>query len=219
VKRGALRLVSMSRKDIAVATAAPVEVAAVAVFETAIGACGVAWRGRGLVGVQLPEGSAEAVRARLLARFPGALEGPPPAAVQRVIDGIVRLLAGGAPDLASAALDLEGLPPFHRRVYEAARALPAGATVSYGELAALVGAPGAARAVGQALRRNPFPIVVPCHRVLAAGGKAGGFTAAGGLATKLRLLAIEGAKGLVTAGRGRAARPPGPTRAARGPGA
>jgi methylated-DNA-[protein]-cysteine S-methyltransferase len=90
------------------------------------------------------------------------------------------------------ALDMDGVPPFHRQVYEAARDR-AGTTLSYGEIATRIGAPGSARAVGQALGRNPFPIVVPCHRVLAAGGKTGGFTATGGVDTKLRMLALEGA--------------------------
>ena len=89
---------------------------------------------------------------------------------------------------------MDGVPEFHRRVYEAARAIPPGNTLSYGDIAKRVGAPGAARAVGQALGRNPFPIVVPCHRVLAAGGKIGGFSAQGGVATKRRMLAIEGAR-------------------------
>jgi methylated-DNA-[protein]-cysteine S-methyltransferase len=92
------------------------------------------------------------------------------------------------------ALDMEGVPPFHRRVYEIARTIPPGATLSYGDVAARLDAPGAARAVGQALGRNPFALVVPCHRVLAARGKAGGFSARGGVATKLRLLALEGAR-------------------------
>jgi methylated-DNA-[protein]-cysteine S-methyltransferase len=92
------------------------------------------------------------------------------------------------------ALDMEGVPPFHRRVYEAARQVPPGQTLSYGEIAARAGSPGSARAVGQALGRNPFAILVPCHRVLAANGKLGGFSANGGVDTKRRMLAIEGAK-------------------------
>jgi O-6-methylguanine DNA methyltransferase len=162
-------------------------------FDTPIGRCGIAWGERGVVGVQLPEAREPATRARLLARFPEASEAPPPPAVQRALDGIVALLRGEASDLSAIALDMAALPPFHRRVYEAARAIPPGATLSYGEIAARLGTPGAARAVGQALGRNPFAIVVPCHRVLAAGGKLGGFSANGGIATKLRLLTIEGA--------------------------
>ena len=165
-----------------------------ALFDTAIGRCGVAWGERGVAGIQLPEAGERETRARMLQRFPAAGESAPPPEVQRVIDRIVALLCGEASDLSTIALDMGQVPAFHRRVYEAARAIPPGMTLSYGEIAARVGAPGAARAVGQALGRNPFPIVVPCHRVLAAGGKIGGFSAQGGIATKRRMLAIEGVR-------------------------
>src|SRR6516162_7393138 len=165
-----------------------------ALFDTAIGRCGVAWGERGVAGVQLPEADERETRARMLQRFPVAGEVPPPPEVQRVIDRIVALLRGEVSDLSTTALDMDQIPAFHRRVYEAARAIPPGTTLSYGDVAARAGAPGAARAVGQALGRNPFPIVVPCHRVLAAGGKIGGFSAQGGVATKRHMLAIEGAK-------------------------
>jgi len=165
-----------------------------ALFDTAIGACGIAWGARGLLGVQLPEASEGRTRARMRRRFPDAPEGPPPPPVQRAIDGIVALLSGEAIDLSAVALDMEGVPPFERRVYEVARTIPAGATLAYGDIAARLGAPGEARAVGQALGQNPFPLVVPCHRVLAAGGRVGGFSANGGIATKLRLLSIERAR-------------------------
>jgi methylated-DNA-[protein]-cysteine S-methyltransferase len=164
---------------------------AFAVFETAIGPCGIAWGDRGVVGVLLPEGSEAGMRARLAQRFPGAREGSPPAPVRFAMDGMVALLRGEESDLSKVALDMEGVPPFHRRVYDAARAIGPGATLSYGEVAARVGTPGAARAVGQALGRNLFAIVVPCHRVLAARGKSGGFSAPGGVTTKLRMLSIE----------------------------
>jgi len=161
-------------------------------FETAIGACGIAWGARGVVGVQLPESGPAATRKRLERRFPGVSEtSAPPPAVERARDAITALLDGGPADLSSIVLDMEGLPAFHRRVYEAARLIPPGATRTYGEVAAGIGAPGAARAVGQALGRNPFAVVVPCHRVLAAGGRTGGFSASGGVSTKLRMLAIE----------------------------
>jgi methylated-DNA-[protein]-cysteine S-methyltransferase len=163
-------------------------------FDTAIGRCGAAWGARGVAGVQLPEAREVETRARLLQRFPDARETPPPPEVRRALDGIVALLRGESSDLSAVALDMERLPAFHRRVYEIARTIPPGATLSYGEVAARVGAPGAARAVGQALGRNPFAIVVPCHRVLAAGGKIGGFSAKGGITTKLRLLSIEAAR-------------------------
>jgi methylated-DNA-[protein]-cysteine S-methyltransferase len=164
-----------------------------ALFDTSIGRCGIAWGERGIVGMQLPEGSDSKTLARLRRRFPAAVARTPPVEVQRAIDAIAGLLRGEPSDLSGITLDMAGLPPFHRRVYEAARTIPAGATVSYGELATRAGAPGAARAVGQALARNPFAIVVPCHRVLAAGGRAGGFSANGGVGTKRRLLKIESA--------------------------
>jgi methylated-DNA-[protein]-cysteine S-methyltransferase len=163
-------------------------------FDTPIGRCAIAWGGRGVVGVQLPEGRENETRARLLRQFPEAREAPPPPEVQRALDGIVALLAGEASDLAGVTLDMDRVPPFHRRVYEVARTIPPGATLSYGDIAARLGVQGAARAVGQALGRNPFAIVVPCHRVLAADGKLGGFSAKGGIATKLRLLSLEGAQ-------------------------
>jgi methylated-DNA-[protein]-cysteine S-methyltransferase len=163
-------------------------------FDTMIGRCALAWGERGVVGVQLPEAREPATRARMVERFPGAREAPPPPDVQRAIDGIVALLRGEASDFSAVALDMDRVPAFQRRVYEVARTIPPGATLSYGEIAAKLGAPGSARAVGQALGRNPFAIVVPCHRVLAAGGKAGGFSANGGITTKLRLLTIERAR-------------------------
>jgi len=163
-------------------------------FDTAIGRCGIAWSERGVVGIQLPEASEPATRARVRARFPGAREDAPPPAVERALADIAALLSGEARDLSAIALDMERVPAFHRRVYEVARTIPPGETLSYGSIATRLGLPGAARAVGQALGRNPFAIVVPCHRVLAAGGKAGGFSANGGVGTKLRLLAIEHAQ-------------------------
>jgi methylated-DNA-[protein]-cysteine S-methyltransferase len=166
-----------------------------AIFETAIGACGIAWGKRGIAAVQLPEASEQKTRARLQRRFSEAREDLPPPEVQRAIDGIVALLRGEASDLSAVRLDVEDLPAFNRRVYEVARAIPPGATLSYGEIAARLGEPPqAARDVGQALGQNPIPIIVPCHRVLAANGKPGGFSASGGVTTKLRLLTIEKAK-------------------------
>ncbi len=165
-----------------------------ALFDTAIGRCGVAWGERGIVGVQLPEAGEPATRERMLHRFPTAAERVPPAELQHALDGVVALLQGEERDLSTIALDMDGMPPFRRRVYEVARTIPPGRTLSYGEVAARLGTRNAARAVGQALGHNPFPIIVPCHRVLAAGGKIGGFSAHGGVATKLRMLAIEGAQ-------------------------
>lgn len=165
-----------------------------ALFDTPIGRLGIAWSEDRVAGVQLPESREAATRARLERRFPGARETTAPAAIRRVQGSIVALLRGEAPDLSDVALDMHRVPAFDRRVYAATRAIRPGATLSYGEIAAQVEAPGAARAVGRALARNPFAVIVPCHRVLAAGGKLGGFSASGGLATKLRLLAIEGGR-------------------------
>ncbi len=160
-------------------------------FDTAIGRCGLAWGEHGVIGIRLPEIREAETRARLLKRCPDAQEGTPPAAVQQALEQIAALLRGESGDLSAISLDMEKVPPFHRRVYETTRGIPAGATLSYGEIAAKLGMPGSARAVGQALGRNPFAIVVPCHRVLAADGKVGGFSAGGGIATKFRLLSIE----------------------------
>jgi O-6-methylguanine DNA methyltransferase len=166
-----------------------------ALFDTAIGHCAIAWSGRGIVGVQLPEGTEAKTRARMRRRFPGAREASPCGDVQRAVDGIVALLRGDAIDFSAVTLDMERVPEFHRRVYAVARTIACGATLTYGEIAKRLGAPGeAAPDVGQALGRNPFPIIVPCHRVVAAGGKLGGFSAPGGAGTKRRLLAIEGAR-------------------------
>jgi methylated-DNA-[protein]-cysteine S-methyltransferase len=154
----------------------------------------VAWREGRIAGVQLPEASDRATRARMQQRFPGAPETEPPRAVQRAIAAIEALLRGEGSRLDAIELDLSSVAPFQRRVYEAARAIAPGETLTYGAIAARIGEPDKARAVGQALGRNPFAIVVPCHRVVAANGKLGGFSASGGAATKLRLLAIEGAR-------------------------
>ena len=164
-----------------------------ALFASAVGHCGIAWGDDGIVGVSLPEGNEAATRARMRRRFAPATEAPPPPQVQEAIDGIVALLRGEASDLSGIRLDVREVAPFQRRVYEVARTIPPGATMSYGEIANQLGDPGAARSVGHALGTNPFTIVVPCHRVLAAGGKMGGFSAYGGVDTKVRLLAIEGA--------------------------
>ncbi|MCW5620375.1 MAG: methylated-DNA--[protein]-cysteine S-methyltransferase, partial [Burkholderiales bacterium] len=160
-------------------------------FDTTVGRCAIAWGDAGLVSVQLPEASEARTRAFMLTRFPDAMEDVADEHAARARAAIVALLHGEPVQLDAIVLDMTRVPEFHCRVYVAARAIAAGQTITYGELAARIGAPGAARAVGQALGRNPFPIVVPCHRVLAAGGRVGGFTAPGGIATKLRLLRIE----------------------------
>jgi methylated-DNA-[protein]-cysteine S-methyltransferase len=164
-----------------------------AIFDTAIGACAIVWSARGINGVQLPMGNEEKTRSRIVQRYGEIAEAPPPAAVQHAIDGMVELLEGKPNDHRDIALDLEGVPEFNRGVYDIARTIPPGRTMTYGDIARRLGGLELSRDVGQALGRNPCPIVVPCHRVLAAGDKPGGFSANGGVATKLKMLAIEGA--------------------------
>ena len=163
------------------------------IFETPIGACGIAWSASGITGLQLPEGTAERTRSRLRRRWTGAIESEPPPDVRRAIDRVLALLAGEAVDLGDIALDLDAAPDFHRKVYDVARSIPPGKTMTYGEIAKRLGVPHESREVGQALGRNPVAIIVPCHRVLGADGKMGGFSATGGVATKRRILEIEGA--------------------------
>jgi methylated-DNA-[protein]-cysteine S-methyltransferase len=166
-----------------------------AIFDTAIGRCGIAWNERGIVAAGLPEADDDKLRARLLRRCPGAVEQAPPPAVQRAIDGVVALITRGTADLSDIALDMDGVPSFNRQIYEITRSIPPGSTITYGEIAArLGGGPELARDVGTAMGQNPFAPIVPCHRVVAANRKAGGFSARGGVNTKLRLLAIEGAQ-------------------------
>ncbi len=164
-----------------------------ALFNTTLGRCGIAWSAVGVTGVQLPEQRDSATRTRLLRRYRGACEESPPIHVQQAIDGIAGLLRGEGRDLSAVALDMAGVAQFDQRVYGVARTIPAGTTLTYGDIAVRLGDSSVAREVGRSLGQNPFPIIVPCHRVLAAGGKLGGFSAAGGVTTKLRLLAIEGA--------------------------
>jgi methylated-DNA-[protein]-cysteine S-methyltransferase len=161
-------------------------------FETAIGSCGIAWSDFGVTGVQLPESSPAETRRRLTARHPEVSEATPPADIAVAIAAIVALLAGKPSDLRTIALDLEAVTDFNRRVYDIARTIPRGSTVTYGEIAQRLGDLSLSRAVGQALGHNPFPLVVPCHRVLARGGALAGFSAHGGTTTKQRLLEIEG---------------------------
>jgi methylated-DNA-[protein]-cysteine S-methyltransferase len=168
--------------------------AACTLFDTPIGRCGIAWGPRGVSAFQLPEPSDAATLRRMFRRGSVLPQRDPPPQVQHAIDGIVALLHGEHTDLRDVVLDLDGIAPFHRRVYEIARKILAGQTRSYGEIAAELGDPGASRAVGQALGANPFAIIVPCHRVLAAGGRPGGFSAGGGVSTKLRILLIERAQ-------------------------
>ncbi len=165
-------------------------------YDTALGSCGIAWNAGGrIVGSQLPEATAGETRERMRARFPTARESDDvPPAVFAAIEGVRHLLAGQTHDereLLSVDLDDSQLPDFNRRVLALTRAIPVGQTLTYGEIATRLGEPGAARAVGQAEGHNPFAPIVPCHRVMGAGGVGTGFSAHGGVKTKLRLLAIE----------------------------
>ena len=164
-------------------------------FDTPIGACAIAWTADAIAGVLLPEDAGESrTRTRMQRQFAAVRETAPPAWIHTVISRIRQLLEGHRDTLSDVPLDMRGVPQFDQRVYAVARAIPPGQTLSYGEVAARLGEPGAARAVGQALGSNPFAPVVPCHRILAAGKRSGGFSAGGGVATKLRMLQIEKAE-------------------------
>jgi methylated-DNA-[protein]-cysteine S-methyltransferase len=165
------------------------------VFDTAIGACGLAWSEHAVVGAQLPRSDIESTRATMRRRFPDVPEfDAPPEDLREVMRRIRSLLEGERDQLLDVPLDMEGVPDFQQRVYHVTRNIPPGRTLTYGEVARKAGDPGAARAVGQALGHNPFAPIVPCHRVLAAGSASGGFSAEGGVATKLRMLQIERAQ-------------------------
>lgn len=162
-------------------------------FDTAIGRCGIVWGTRGIVAVQLPQPSERQTLVRLKQRHANLVEAAPPPAVQDAIDRMVELLEGQRADLSSVELDLSDVPDFNRSVYAIARGIPPGSTLTYGDIAKLLGGVELSRNVGTALGQNPCPILVPCHRVLAAGDRPGGFSANGGVVTKLKMLAIEGA--------------------------
>lgn len=163
-------------------------------FQTAIGTCGIAWSSDGIAGVSLPENEEHRLRSRFAARYPKAEECAPPPGVAKSIARIQALLRGEPDDLSDILLDEAEVSGFNKRVYDIARRISPGATRTYGEIAKELGDPLLAREVGRALGHNPFPIIVPCHRVLAANGKTGGFSATGGVQTKFRMLAIERAK-------------------------
>jgi methylated-DNA-[protein]-cysteine S-methyltransferase len=161
-------------------------------FPTAFGTCGIAWRDGGLTRLQLPERDVSATERRLAGGAAPAQPDEEPPHVQWAIVALQRYFAGRAVDFSGILVDLERCSPFHQRIYAALREVAWGKTTTYGALAAEVGSPDAARAIGQAMGRNPVPIIVPCHRVLASGGKIGGFSAPGGATTKERLLVLEG---------------------------
>jgi methylated-DNA-[protein]-cysteine S-methyltransferase len=162
-------------------------------FETPIGACGIAWSEAGLLSVRLPETDPRRASRSFANGFPELEEAAMPPAVAVVAKRIAAHLGGVQTDYVDVALDDGSVGAWERSVYRAAAAIPFGETRTYGALARELGRPETAQAVGQALGRNPWPIVVPCHRILAADGRTGGFSAPGGATTKLRLLEIEGA--------------------------
>ena len=168
------------------------------IFDTMIGRCGIAWGPAGVIGVQLPEAREIETRRRLYQIYPDAREARPPLNVEVAIEGIVALLRGQASDLSDVALDMAGIHAFNQRVYELTRAIPRGETRTYGEIATRLGASGAVHSVAQALARNPFVIIVPCHRVLEAGSYADKISPHGGSISKRMLLSIEGARSAVS---------------------
>jgi methylated-DNA-[protein]-cysteine S-methyltransferase len=165
----------------------------IALFPTTIGACGVAWSDAGICSVLLPESSDRATHDELIRRHPDAVPAEPPTPVAAAIVGMTSLLDGNADDLRDVEIDFGQTSDFAQQVWEITRTVGPGETTTYGDIAHRMAMPHAAREVGQALGRNPVPIIVPCHRVLGAGGKLVGFSAPGGVATKLRILGIEGA--------------------------
>jgi methylated-DNA-[protein]-cysteine S-methyltransferase len=166
---------------------------AYSIFDTGIGRCGIAWGDRGIIGVQLPEAREIDTRRRLFQLYPEARETRAPVDVEIAIEGIAALLRGGTADLSDVLLDMTGIPAFNQRVYAFARSIPRGETRTYGEVAAHLRATGAVYSVAQAIGRNPFMIIVPCHRVLEAGNYADKISPNGGAISKRRLLSIEGA--------------------------
>ena len=163
------------------------------IFNTAIGRCGVAWGEAGIVGVQLPEAREIDTRRRLFHLYPDAHEMRPTADVEQAIEGMAALLRGEPADLSDVGLDMNALRPFHQRIYAFTRTIPRGETLTYGEVAAKLRVTGSVRSVAQALACNPFVIIVPCHRVLEAGGYADKISPHGGVISKRRLLSLEGA--------------------------
>ncbi|AIJ73323.1 MULTISPECIES: methylated-DNA--[protein]-cysteine S-methyltransferase [Brucella] len=166
----------------------------ITVFETPIGPCGIAWRGSKIVGVEIGEADEKETRHRLRERFAGGEYAEPPAFIRQTIEKVRALLDGASPDFSDTPLALDSVPDLNQRVYEIILELKPGETTTYGAIARRLGDVSLSQAVGYALGKNPFPIIVPCHRVLGSNGKVGGFSAAGGTATKLRLLNIERAR-------------------------
>jgi len=165
-----------------------------AVFDTGVGRCGIVWSDAGVVGVQLPEAREIDTRRRLFRLFPEARELRPPINTELAIDGIVALLRGAVSDFSDVELDMSGISAFNQRVYTFTRSIPRGETRTYGEIATQLRVSGAAHSVAQAIARNPFMIIVPCHRVLEAGHYPDQISPYGGTISKRHLLSIEGAR-------------------------
>ena len=176
------------------------EQASFCLFDTPLGPCGIAWKETEtsrllpvVTFVQLPEATRRLTEKRIAGRSGGRQARLVPPGIDEIIKRIQKHLRGDRQDFQDVAIDLDGAAPFARQVYEGTRKIPAGRTLTYGALATEMNRPSASRAVGQALGKNPIPLIIPCHRVLATGNKPGGFSAHGGVTTKARLLAIEGA--------------------------
>jgi methylated-DNA-[protein]-cysteine S-methyltransferase len=165
---------------------------AYSIFDTAIGRCAIAWSRSGIVGLQLPEAREIDTRRRLFQLYPEARETRPDANVEAAIAGIIALLHGEVSDFAGVTLDMSGIHVFDQRVYQVTQRIPRGETLTYQEVASRMGTPSAVRSVVHAISRNPFVVIVPCHRVLEAGGYADKMSPHGGLISKRRLLSIEG---------------------------
>ena len=163
-------------------------------YETALGWCGLIWRDEKIIGAQLPLADRDATRRRIAQRFPDVAAAAAPAWVMEIAADVTALLAGERRDFSTAPLALDNVPDFNRAVYAIVKNIPPGETLTYGAIAKIIGGIEDSRRVGQAMGENPFPPLIPCHRVVAANGKIGGFSAFGGIETKVKLLSIEQAK-------------------------
>ena len=163
------------------------------VFQTAHGFAAIGWNGAAITSFRLPAPTAIEAERALIRRHPYAMPAEPPETTRTVIDAATRYFAGERIDFAAVPIDLGAQEPFFGQVYAHVRALAYGQSTTYGAVARALGAePQAAQAVGQAMANNPIPLIVPCHRVTAAGGKVGGFSAPGGSLSKARMLELEG---------------------------
>ncbi|WP_274426630.1 methylated-DNA--[protein]-cysteine S-methyltransferase [Chelativorans sp. YIM 93263] len=163
------------------------------VFETAFGFCGIVWSERGVCRFMLPVDAPAPAEEELTKRRSASSAATPSGEIAKTVAAVVRYFEGEREDFAQTPVDLDGTPPFHQAIYRAARRLAYGETTTYGALATEAGFPKSAQETGVALGRNPIPLIIPCHRILAAGGKLGGFSAPGGTATKQKMLGLEGA--------------------------